>query len=98
MEHEEGAFDVAGFLKLLGEVMPHHGTGVVSARIHVRDGIPWAVSVPVQQRAREGRMTDHLARLLIVTLEAARVDADLPVEHVIVGTASPLPDRRLTMQ
>jgi hypothetical protein len=43
-------------------------------------------------------MTDHLARLLIVTLEAARVDADLPVEHVIVGTASPLPDRRLTMQ
>jgi len=45
MEHEEGAFDIAGFLKLLGEVMPHHGTGVVSARIHVHDGISWAVSV-----------------------------------------------------
>ena len=47
MEHEEGAFDFdfAGYLKLLGEVMPHHGTGVVSARIHVRDGIPWAVDV-----------------------------------------------------
>jgi hypothetical protein len=37
--------DVAGSLKLLGEVMPHHGTGVVSARIHIRDGISRAVSV-----------------------------------------------------
>ena len=45
MEHKEGSFDAAGFLRLLGEVMPQHGTGVVSARIHVRDGIPWAVSV-----------------------------------------------------
>jgi hypothetical protein len=44
MEHEEEAFDVPGFLKLLGEVMLHHGTGVVSVRFHVRDGIPWAVS------------------------------------------------------
>src|SRR5882724_10591416 len=32
MEHEEGegAFDLAGFLKLLGEVMPQSGTGVLS--------------------------------------------------------------------
>jgi len=45
MEHEEGAFDLAGFLKLLGEVMPQYGSGVLSTRIHVRDGIPWAVSV-----------------------------------------------------
>jgi len=45
MQHEEGAFDLAGVLKLLGKVMPHHGTGVVSARIHLYDGIPWAVSV-----------------------------------------------------
>jgi hypothetical protein len=45
MEHEEGAFDVVGFLKLLGEGTAHHGTGVLSARIHVHDGIPWAVSV-----------------------------------------------------
>jgi hypothetical protein len=45
MEHEEGAFDLAGFLKLLGEVMPQYGTGVLSTRIHVRDGMPWAVSI-----------------------------------------------------
>jgi hypothetical protein len=44
MEHEEKAFDVAGFLELLGKVMLHHSTGVVSVRFHVRDGIPWAVS------------------------------------------------------
>jgi hypothetical protein len=45
MEHEEKALDLPGFLELLAEVMPPHGTGVVSTRIHVRDGIPWAVSV-----------------------------------------------------
>jgi hypothetical protein len=45
MEREERAFDVAGFLELLSEVMLHHGTGVVSLRFHVRDGIPWAASV-----------------------------------------------------
>jgi len=45
MEREEKVFDVAEFLKLLGEVMPTHATGVVNARIHLRDGIPWAVSV-----------------------------------------------------
>jgi hypothetical protein len=44
MEHEEEAFDAPGFLELLGEVMLHYGTGVVSVRLHVRDGIPWAVS------------------------------------------------------
>ena len=44
MEREEGAFDVAGVLELLGEVMLHHGTGVVSVRFHICDGIPWAVS------------------------------------------------------
>jgi len=45
MENEKEAFDGAGFFDLLGEVMTHHGTGVVSVRIHVRDGMPWAVSV-----------------------------------------------------
>jgi hypothetical protein len=44
MEHREEAFDDAGFLELLGAAMLHHGTGVVSMRIHVRDGVPWAVS------------------------------------------------------
>lgn len=44
MEPEKEAFDVAGFLELLGEVMLHRGTGVVSVRFHVRDGVPWAVS------------------------------------------------------
>ena len=45
MEREEKVFDITEFLKLLGDVMPTHGTGVVNARIHLRDGIPWAVSV-----------------------------------------------------
>jgi len=45
MERQERAFDVAGFFKLLGEAMSEYGTGVVSARIHVRDGITWAVSI-----------------------------------------------------
>lgn len=44
MEHEQEAFDDAGFLELLGAVVLHHGTGVVSVRIHVRGGMPWAVS------------------------------------------------------
>jgi hypothetical protein len=44
-ETEEEAFDAAGFLKLLGDVVCHERTGVVSARIHVRDGILWAASV-----------------------------------------------------
>jgi hypothetical protein len=45
MAHEDEAFDVAGYLQLLTEVMLHNRTGVVSLRFHVRDGIPWAVSV-----------------------------------------------------
>jgi hypothetical protein len=50
MGHETEAFDIPGFLDLLGEVMnrevaPDSGTGVVSVRIHVRDGTPWAMSV-----------------------------------------------------
>jgi hypothetical protein len=45
MEYEEHAFHIAGYLQLLGEVMLHHGTGVVTVQFHVRDGIPWAVSV-----------------------------------------------------
>jgi hypothetical protein len=54
MERKEEAFDVAGYLALLGEVILHHGTGVVTVRFHVRDGIPWAVSVQfnnAQERA-----------------------------------------------
>jgi hypothetical protein len=44
MEYQGEAFDDAGFLELLSAAMLHHGTGVVSVRIHVRDGVPWAVS------------------------------------------------------
>ena len=44
MEHEKD-FDGSAFLSLLSEVMAHDGTGVVSIRIHVRDGIPWALCV-----------------------------------------------------
>jgi hypothetical protein len=45
MEQGEEGFNVAGYLELLGEAMRHDRTGVVSVRFHVRDGIPWAVSV-----------------------------------------------------
>jgi hypothetical protein len=57
MEHEKEAFDTAGFLDLVGEVMkrevtPDNGTGVVNLRIHVQDGMPWAMSVQFEN-ARE---------------------------------------------
>jgi len=45
MEHEKDGFDVAGFLDLLTNLMSHHGTGVLRAQVHVRDSVPWAVSV-----------------------------------------------------
>lgn len=45
MDNEKRAFDSAGFFDLVGQVMPRHNTGVVSLRIHIRDGLPWAVSV-----------------------------------------------------
>jgi hypothetical protein len=66
MEHEKEALDVAGFFDLLGEVTRiagffdllgevtrRHDTGVVSARIHVRDGMPWAVSVQFDKAAEK---------------------------------------------
>jgi len=45
MDNEKKAFDGSGFFDLLGEVMTRHDTGVVSVRIRIRDGTPWAVSV-----------------------------------------------------
>ena len=51
MEREQEKFDAMGFLELLGDSLrdqlPDHKarTGVLSARIHVRDGEPWAMSV-----------------------------------------------------
>jgi hypothetical protein len=51
MERESEAFDAAGFLALLRdslqERLPDHEvrTGVLHARIHVRDGVAWAVFV-----------------------------------------------------
>jgi len=45
MAQDKDAFDVARFLELLDDVMRLQKTGVVSLRIHVRDGIPWASSV-----------------------------------------------------
>jgi hypothetical protein len=44
VEHEKD-FDGPAFLNFLSEVMAHDGTGVLSIRIHVRDGMPWAVCV-----------------------------------------------------
>jgi hypothetical protein len=53
MEHEKDAFDVTGFLDLLGNLVRHHGTGVLSARIHVRDGMPWAACVQFDNTAEK---------------------------------------------
>ena len=53
MEHEKEAFDARGFLDLLAEVVHHDVTGVVNVRIHVRDGMPWAVSVQFDDAAKK---------------------------------------------
>jgi hypothetical protein len=51
MERDREDFDAVGFLELLGDSLRERlrgreaRTGVLSARIHVRDGEPWAVSV-----------------------------------------------------
>ena len=50
MEHERD-FDGSAFLDLLSKVMAHDATGVVSIRIHVCDGMPWAVSVQFDKAA-----------------------------------------------
>jgi hypothetical protein len=52
MEHERD-FDSGAFLDLLGEVMSHHATGVVSIRIHLRDGMPWAMCVQFDNAAKK---------------------------------------------
>ena len=51
MEREKEGFDHRGFLDLLDEVVHHEVTGVVNVRIHVRDGVPWAVSVQFDKAA-----------------------------------------------
>jgi len=51
MKGKQEEFDALGFLELLGDSLRERlryfdaGTGVMSARIHIRDGEPWAVSV-----------------------------------------------------
>lgn len=51
MEREKEGFDAAGFLELLRDSLRERlhdqevRTGVLSFRIHVRDGEPWAVCV-----------------------------------------------------
>jgi hypothetical protein len=52
MEHKKEAFDARGFLDLLGEVMDHDVIGVLNVRIHVRDGMAWAVSVQFNDAAK----------------------------------------------
>jgi len=76
LDHE--AFDAAGFLERLGEVMLEHDahTGVVSLRIHVRDGLPWPVSVQVRQRGEEDRMGFDCSGL--VRYVHAQVGVSLP--------------------
>ena len=51
MEHEKEAFDARGFLDLLAKVAHHDVTGVLNVRIHVRDGMAWAVSVQFDDAA-----------------------------------------------
>jgi hypothetical protein len=53
MEHEKEAFDARAFLDLLDEVVHHDVTGVLNVRIHVRDGMPWAVSVQFDNTAKK---------------------------------------------
>jgi hypothetical protein len=51
MKGMQEEFDALGFLELLGDSLRERlrsfegRTGVMSARIHFRDGEPWAVSV-----------------------------------------------------
>jgi hypothetical protein len=52
MERDKN-FDGEAFLDLLGEVMTRRATGIVSVRIHVRDGMPWAVSVQFDSAAEK---------------------------------------------
>ena len=52
MEPEKEAFDARAFLDLLGEVVHHEVTGVLNVRIHVRNGMPWAVSVQFDNTAK----------------------------------------------
>jgi hypothetical protein len=52
MEHEKEAFDARGFLDLLAEVVHHDVTGVLDVRIHVSDGMAWAVSVQFDNAAK----------------------------------------------
>ena len=52
VEHQKEVFDAHGFLDLLGEVMDHDVTGVLNVRIHVRDGMAWAVSVEFDDAAK----------------------------------------------
>ena len=53
MEHEKEAFDAHAFLDLLDEVVHHDVTGVVNIRIHIRDGMPWAMSVQFDHAAKK---------------------------------------------
>jgi shikimate kinase len=46
---EDRAFDGVGFLDLLADVTRDRATGVVSARIHIRDGLPRAMAVEFEK-------------------------------------------------
>jgi hypothetical protein len=58
VEREKEKFDAIGFLELLGDSLRERfldreaHTGVLSARIHIRDGEPWAVSVQFETAGR----------------------------------------------
>ena len=52
MEHEKD-FDGRAFLELLGEIMARDGIGTVSIRIHIRDGMPWAMRVQFDNAAKK---------------------------------------------
>jgi hypothetical protein len=55
MESEPKDFDAAGFLELLGDSLQEQlhrraVTGVLSARIHFRDGEAWAIAIRFDNR------------------------------------------------
>lgn len=57
MERDNAGFDAAGFLELLRDSLRERlhdqevRTGVLSFRVHVRDGEPWAVFVEFDNAA-----------------------------------------------
>jgi hypothetical protein len=70
MERVQKEFDVTGFLELLGDTLQEQSpdcealAGVLTARIHVRDGEAWAVSVRFDNADPERAISRQAENLL----------------------------------